>query len=51
LGNKKSPDLAGAGLRFEMMRPFDYARAPPEPRKGLMVFVVVFADVIMGPGP
>ena len=34
-----------------MMRPFNYTRAPPEPRKGLVVFVVAFVNVIMGAGP
>src|SRR6202041_2733094 len=40
-GNKKAPDLLGAGLRIKMMRLFDYARTPPEPPKGLVLVVVL----------
>jgi len=32
-----------------MMRLCYYARTPPEPPQGLVVFVVRFAEVIMGP--
>jgi hypothetical protein len=34
-----------------MMRSFDYARTAPEAQEGFPVFVVVFADVIIGAGP
>jgi hypothetical protein len=48
-GNKKAPDLLGAGLRIKMMRLFDYARTPPEPPKGLVLVVVLVVALIMGP--
>jgi hypothetical protein len=34
-----------------MMRQIDYARTTPEPRKGSLVFVVIFVVVIIAGGP
>jgi hypothetical protein len=34
-----------------MMRSLDYARTAPEAQEGFAVFVVVFADLIIGAGP
>jgi hypothetical protein len=44
---KKPRNLIGRGLRFKIMRSFDYARTAPEARRGFPVFVVAFAVVFM----
>jgi len=43
----KKPEPFQAGLRFKMMRSFDYARTAPEAQEGFPVFVVCFAHLIM----
>ena len=43
----KKPEPFQAGLRFKMMRSFDYARTAPEPPEGALVFAVALVEVVM----
>jgi hypothetical protein len=43
----KKPRTFAGGASGEDMRPLNYARTPPEPPKGLVVLVVVFAVSVM----
>jgi len=43
----KKPRTFSGGASGELMRPFDYARTPPEPPEGLVVLVVRLVEIVM----
>jgi hypothetical protein len=43
----KKPRSFSGGASGELMRPFDYARTPPEAPEGLVVLVVRLVEVVM----
>src|SRR4029079_19394134 len=47
-GQQKSPGPFQAGLRFRLMRSFDYARTAPEPPEGSLVLAVRLVVAFMG---